>query len=160
MMNDMDMAKKTVQKAAEKIIFESRVDGAMIAQVRRELGQSLSEFGLTLKRMVDPRATRGFTRQYISRLEHGLDIPTPEISGAIWNIATAMDDVPAGTGGAVMVMVLAQPGQLHEGTFIKRTMQEKRCKGCNVIFVGPGVFHDPECRVQYWKRTRRGGLHE
>lgn len=145
---------ETVKKA--DIRLETSVTSNMLKSLRLELSQSLSEFGLTLKREIEPRAERGFSRQYISRLEHGQDMVTPEIAGAFWSLAGMLDDVPAGIGGAVSVTVLAQPGQIVEGAFLKRSLSSRRCQGCNVVFIGPGKFHDAECRRAFWKRTRRG----
>ena len=137
------------------IRLETSVTSNMLKNLRLELAQSLSEFGLTLKRAIDPRAERGYTRQYISRLEHGQDVITAEIAGAFWGLAGQLDDVPAGIGGAVSVSVLAQPGQIVDGAFIKRSLMSRRCQGCNVMFVGPGKFHDPDCRRAFWKRARK-----
>lgn len=127
------------------------VTGEMLGALRKELGQSLSEFGVTLKRAINPRERYGYTRQYISRLEHGRDIVTDELAAAFWNIASVMDDVPAGIGGAVSVKVLAQPGQVNDSSFIPRSAKVIRCArpGCNVIFVQTNPaqkYHDPECR--------------
>lgn len=133
----------------------SSITGEMLRSLRQELGQSLSEFGLTLKRAADPRAERGYTRQYISRLEHNQDQITPELAGAFWNLAAQLDEVPFGLGGAVSVQVLAQPGQIPNGAYLKRSLHAQRCKGCNVLFIGPGKFHDPDCRKSYWSNVKK-----
>ena len=131
----------------------------MLKQLRQGLNLSLSDFGVILRRAIDPRATKGFTRQYVSRLEHGQDAITPEIESAFWNIAAVMDDVPAAVGGAVTVSVLVQPGQIENGSLIKRSpaMRSKHCArpGCAVVFIGPGKYHDDDCREAYYKETRR-----
>ena len=130
----------------------------MLKQLRQGLNLSLSDFGVILRRAIDPRATKGFTRQYISRLEHGQDAITPEIESAFWNIAAVMDDVPAAVGGAVTVSVLVQPGQIENGSLIKRSpaMRSKHCArpGCAVVFIGPGKYHDDDCRREYYKFIR------
>lgn len=122
----------------------------MVRSVRFELGQSLSEFGLTLKRALDPRAKSGFTRQYISRLEHGQDAINAELAGAIWDIAARLDQVPAGTGGAVVARVMAQPGQIPEDSFIPRGAKVVQCArpGCRIRFLKTHPrqkYHDKEC---------------
>lgn len=128
----------------------------MILSLRQELQQSLSEFGVTLKHAIDPAAKAGFSRQYISRLEHGKDTITPELTAAFYNLAAVLDEVPAGTGGAVSISILAQPGQVPSGSFIPRSAKVLRCKrpGCSVLFVRTHprqCFHDPDCQ-KAWKR--------
>src|SRR5512139_261059 len=127
---------------ATDIILETRVTPEMIRSLRLELGQSLSQFGVTLKRAVDPAAKHPYSRQYINRLETGQDRITPKLVAAFFEIAGVMDDVPPGVGGAVSVMVIAQPGQVIEGALIKRTMQTKSCArpGCKVPFIGLGKY--------------------
>jgi hypothetical protein len=139
-----------------EIILETRVTPEMIRSLRNELGESLTEFGWTLKRAVNPKASRPYSRQYIERLEKGKDRITGKLAAAFFEIAGAMDDVPAGVNGAVSIRVLAQPDQIPDGTLIKRTMTAKRCArpGCAVVFVGYGKYHDPEC-AKAWRRERR-----
>jgi len=138
------------------IMFETQVTPEMIFSLRTELGQSQAEFGWTLKRAIDPRATRPYSRQYIDRLEKGKDRMTPKLVAAFFEIAGVMDETPAGVNGAVSVRVLAQPGQVPEGALIKRTMTAKRCArpGCNILFVGNGKYHDPDC-ARAWRKERR-----
>jgi hypothetical protein len=131
----------------------------MLTELRTGLSESLGEFGLRLKRATDPRAKYGYSRQYVHRLEHGQDAITAEIAAAFWNIAAALDDVPAGTGGAVLVRVLAQPGQVVEGAFVPRSARVVRCAnpGCAVQFVRTHPrqkYHDPECRAALGLRGR------
>lgn len=139
--------------------FSSTITREMIRELRQALGQNMVEFGWTLKRAVDPKAKRPYSRQYIHGLETGKGrYPiTPELEAAFWNIATALDDVPAAIGGAVSVLVLAQPGQVSPGTLVKRSLKEKRCKrpGCAVVFIGPGKYHDEECRKAWAKEKRK-----
>lgn len=129
-----------------------------LKSLRLELAMSLSEFGLTLRRAIDPRAKKGYTRQYISRLEHGQDVITPEIRSAFYSMVAVLDDVPAAVGGAVTVSVLAQPGQVQDGSLIKRSpaMRSKNCArpGCAVVFIGPGKYHDSDCRKAYYKERK------
>lgn len=129
----------------------SEISGEIIRNLRVDLGESLSQFGATLKRAINPRAKKPYSRQYISRLEHSKDIITPEIAGAIWSIATAFDDIPAGIGGAVNVGVLAAPNQIPEGAYLPPTALAVKCArpGCAVIFIKDHPFrkyHHPDCR--------------
>jgi transcriptional regulator with XRE-family HTH domain len=150
----------TDTQSQQDLRLETRVTPADLQRLRKELGQSLAEFGLTLRRAIDPRAERGYTRQYISRLEHGQDVITPEIVGAFFQIAGVLDDVPAGVGGAVTVRVLAAPGQVPEGALIPRGAKVVRCArpGCNVLFVRINPlqrYHDPDCRRAAQEAKRR-----
>ena len=114
------------------------------------LGETLEEFGKRLARAIHPHH-KPFTKQYIHRLENGYDRITPEIEAAYWNIATALDDVPVGVGGAVNINLLAQPNQIDDGAFISRTARTMKCANpkCTVIFVRTHPrqkYHDPGCR--------------
>jgi hypothetical protein len=117
---------------------------AMLRALRLELGQSLAQFGLTLKRAIDPRSPYGYTRQYISRLEHGQDPITPEL-------AAVLDEVPAALGGAVHSRILIQPGQIPAGAFLPLTARAVQCArpGCRVLFIRTSPnqkYHHPACR--------------
>ena len=112
--------------------------------------ESLEKFGARLAKAISPNH-KPYTRQYVHRLENGQDRITPKIEAAYWNIATAIDDVPAGIGGAVSVGLLAQPNQIVEGAFIPRTARTMKCANprCKVIFVRTHPrqrYHDPNCR--------------
>lgn len=134
----------------------------MLVSLRQELGMSLAEFGVTLRRAMDPGVEGGYSRQYVSRLEHGKDVITPELAAAFYNIAAVLDEVPAGLGGAVHVRILAQPGQLVDGAFVPRSARAVRCvrPGCNVLFVRVHPrqkYHDPECGDAWRKERRQNG---
>lgn len=123
------------------------------------MGESLSQFGLTLKRAIEPNAEEGYSRQYISRLEHGKDVITPQLSYAFWHLATVLDDVPAAIGGAIRVTVLAMPGQVPDETLIPRNAKVATCArpGCNIPFIKVHPFqayHDKECQ-QEWANERK-----
>lgn len=128
------------------------VTGEMIRLLReRDLKQSQAEFGKTLKRAIDPRAEYPYTRQYIFRLEKGLNAVTDEIAGAFWAIAGAYDDQPAGVSGTEAVTVYALPGQIPEGVYIPLGAKVVRCKrpGCPVVFLRTNNFqeyHHNDCR--------------
>jgi transcriptional regulator with XRE-family HTH domain len=151
------------QEAVKKgnIMPEGNLTPLMLKTLRQALSMSLSEFGLTLRRSIDPHATTGYTRQYISRLEHGQDTITPELAAAYWDIAGVLDDMPAGAGGAVIVQFMAQPGQVPDGVvpMLTRGVKIVRCArpGCPVWFPkhGSQKYHDIECREQDYKQRRR-----
>lgn len=154
----MDTARMTQKRVSVSPEFTTAITPQMIVELRKELGQSQAQFGMTLKRAIDPGAREGYSRQYINGLEKGnpkMRI-TEEIAGAFWGLAAVLDDVPAGIGGAVHVRLLAQPGQVEDGALVKRSLKTKQCArpGCNVKFVGPGKYHDVECR-KAWAREMR-----
>lgn len=124
------------------------------------LEETLEEFGKRIACAIVPNK-RPFTKQYMHRLENGMDRITPEIETAYWNITTALDGVPAGTGGAVDIRVLAQPSQVVEAAFVPRTAKMMSCAnpGCAIQFIRTSPrqkYHDPECRKEYYK-TRGSG---
>ena len=135
-----------------QVSLETSVTPQMLRELRQALDESLAQFGIRLARAIDPKA-QPFNRQYISALEKGKPSfrVTPQIAGAFWHIAGALDDVPAGTGGAVLVKVLAAPGQVIEGAFIPRSAKVVKCfnPACSVQFVKTHPrqkYHDPECK--------------
>jgi len=141
----------TIERTIVAIPGEAQVTPQMFREIRKELGQSMADFGWTLKRAINPRAKHPYSRQYIDRLEKGKDVITPALIAAFYNIASKMDEVPAGTGGAVAVSVIAQPGQVVDGAFIPRSAKVVRCArpGCAVPFVKTHPnqkYHDPECK--------------
>lgn len=121
-----------------------------IKNLRISIDETLDEFGVRLAHAIS-LYHRPYTKQYVHRLENGLDRITPEIEAAYWNIATALDDVPAGTGGAISVSVLAQPSQVVDGAFIPRSAKMLKCANprCAVQFIRTSPrqkYHDPECQ--------------
>ena len=135
-----------------QVSLETNVTPEMLRELRELLGESLAQFGIRLARAIDLKA-QPFNRQYISALEKGKPgfRVTQQIAGAFWHIAGALDDVPAGTGGAVLVKVLAAPGQVVEGAFVPRSAKVVKCFNptCNVQFVKTHPrqkYHDPECK--------------
>jgi transcriptional regulator with XRE-family HTH domain len=152
-----------LQKTAQMQKINTTITPEMLKELRLALGQSLSEFGLSLKRSIDPKAEIGFSRQYISRLEHGDPkfVITDEIASAYWNIAGVLDDMPAGTGGAIIAQIMVQPGQIPDGVvpLLSRTVKIVRCKrpGCPVWFpkIGRQMYHDPECRQAHYRDIKK-----
>jgi hypothetical protein len=155
---------KTDQKITTFVVgveVNERITGAMLKQLRMELGESLSEFGLTLKRAIKPNERIGFSRNYIWKLEK--DDPkfqiTEEIQAAYSLLAEARVLGTVGIGGAEYVSVMAMPGQVGEGAFVKRSLRSKKCErpGCGIVFLGPGKYHDPECQRAWAKEKRKVG---
>ena len=135
----------------KQVQLETNVTPQMLLELREVLNESLTQFGIRLARAIDPKS-EPFNRQYISALEHGKKNfrVTPQIAAAFWNIAAGLDDMPAGVGGAVLVKVLVQPGQVPEGAMIPRTAKAVKCwnPACAVVFVKTHPnqrYHDPEC---------------
>src|SRR5512135_1087431 len=81
------------------------VTGEMLRELREYMGLNLSQFGLALKRSLESNAKKGYTRQYIDRLERGKDAITPRLAYAYYSISSALDSVPAGYGGTVTATV-------------------------------------------------------
>lgn len=148
---------ETITEVTRTIVLDTGVTGEMLRDLRDLMGESLSEFGLTLKRAIDPRSEAGYTRQYVSRLEHGRDRVTDEIASAFNSVKATFYGVPAGVGGSLWVQVMAMPGQVEAGTYIKPSLRSKVCArpGCQVVFLGHGKYHAPECaRIWYNERRR------
>lgn len=134
-----------------QMVIGLQVTGAHIRELRQELGQSLSEFGWTLKHAINLKCTYPYTPQYISGLEHGRYTITDEIAGAVWDIGAAFDGASAGVGGAVRVPVLAAPGQIPPDTYIPPSAKVVKCgwMGCRVMFLQTNyfqVYHHPDCK--------------
>lgn len=83
------------------------ITATQIITLRKSLNFSQAEFGLILKRAIDPKAARGYSRQYIDRLEKGKDVVTPKLEKAFWSIAAAADD--ADPAAAIAKNVEVQP---------------------------------------------------
>lgn len=121
-----------------------------LKSLREELKESLSEFGMTLKRAIDPKAKFGFTRQYISRLEKGKDVITEPIQQAFFKIAATFDGVRPGVAGAVSRTVMAQP-EIPDGVLIPASAKAVKCAkpGCQIMFIKTHPrqkYHDPKCK--------------
>lgn len=131
-----------------------------IKELRVALSESLAEFGLTLKRAIDPRADTGFSKQYIFRLETGKNKITPELAAAFYTLAGAQDEVPAGTGGMTEIQVLGMAEQIRAGTVIPRGSKSVKCArpGCPVWFIRTHPrqkYHDVECAKIVQKNRRK-----
>lgn len=161
------MPRKTVPDTSVKIgalTFVPVVSADNLRELRAELGQSMSEFGRTLRRALDPSPRAiPFTRQYIDRLEKGKDRITPEIQAAFFAIAGVMDSVPSGVGGTIPTTVMALPGQITPGAYLPPEYVTVRCAlpGCPVQFVKPRwsnrAYHHPDCKKRMKSLRRKGG---
>lgn len=131
--------------------FQPSITGAEIENLRQAFRESLSEFGVRLKRAINPKAPDGYTRQYVSRIEHGKDVITKEIEYAYWEIKRGIDRSTVGEAGAVLVYVKARPNQVPEGALIPRSAVAMKCFNptCSVVFIKTHPrqkYHDPECK--------------
>lgn len=143
-------------------VFTPTITGAQVKELREMLKQSLAEFGKTLKHAIDPRSkdSDAFTRQYISRIEHGQQAITQEIETAYWRMVGVIDDVPVGVNATVKVTVYAAPGQIPENTYIPRTAKVVKCArpGCPVAFIKTNPFqryHDPDCQQAHQRDKKK-----
>lgn len=119
-----------------------------LKNLRTGLGESYSQFALTLKKAIEPNATRGFSKTYIIQLEQGKRDITPEIQKAYWLIASAHDGVDPLLANAQQVTVWS----VNEiaGALVLAKAKECAKPGCKVRFV-PTVpwqrFHAAGCRT-------------
>jgi hypothetical protein len=112
---------------------------------------------LTLKRALQPRASKGFTRQYVHRLETGQDVITPEIATAFWRIAAAHDSVDPS-------IATTHPAQVYalnpiDGALVAGAARDCARAGCSVRFVPTHPrqkYHSVWCREQHYKNEKHG----
>jgi hypothetical protein len=137
--------------------FRRNVTPQMLAQLRRDRGESMEEFGLSLKRAIEPDARDGFSRGLINNIEKGKQPISKTVQGAFWAIAAAVDDIDAEIASKVVARVLARPGQIPDGALIPDTAKAVRCANpaCGKWFVRTHPFqryHSPTCKPM--KRRR------
>jgi hypothetical protein len=137
--------------------FRRNVTPQMIAQLRRDRGESMEEFGLSLKRAIEPDARAGFSRGLINNVEKGKQPISKSVQEAFWAIAAAVDDIDAEIASKVVARVLARPGQIPDGALIPDTAKAVRCANpaCGKWFVRTHPFqryHSPACKPM--KRRR------
>lgn len=137
--------------------FRRTVTPQMVAQLRAERGESMEEFGLTLKRAIEPDAREGFSRGLINNIEKGRQPISKQVMEAFWIIVSAVDDIDAELATKVVARVLARPGQVPDGALIPDNAKVVRCANpaCNKWFVKTHPFqryHRPECKP---KKRRR-----
>src|SRR3972149_4420824 len=127
-----------------------------LSAIRRELGESKARFGFTLKRIISPRALRGFSRQYIHRLEAGdPKTPiTPAIARAALVLAAMLDGQDEVQARARKVEVLAVND--IEGAVVRGEKKSCALAGCRVWFVGHPQqrYHALTCKREAARRRR------
>jgi hypothetical protein len=148
---------KAVAEHNEGGTFRRTVTPQMIAQLRADRGESMEEFGLTLKRAIEPDAREGFSRGLINNIEKGRQPISRQVQKAFWIIAGAVDGVRAEVAGKVMIRVMGRPGQIPDGALLPPSAKAVRCANpeCGLWFVKTHPFqryHRPECKP---KRRRR-----
>lgn len=167
---ETEMSAKTKKK--QQIVLDVHLTPEDFESLRKSLGFSMREMAEALSRSIDPKAKVIWSKQYYSGLIHGRFAITREMQAAFYNIAAVLDDVPSAIGGAVTVKVLAQPGQIVEGSLIPRGAISVRCArpGCSVMFVKTNPrqkYHDVECqrlhardvRAEKRQRSSHGSAH-
>lgn len=125
-----------------------------LKRLRLDLPASFRVFGLILRRAIEPRARRGFSKAYVIALEQGKREITPEIAAAFWRIAAAHDEVDPTTATARTVSVWA----MHDigGALIAGKAVKCFRPGCPVRFIKTSPaqkYHSPHCRVQHHKAS-------
>jgi transcriptional regulator with XRE-family HTH domain len=128
---------------------------ALLADLRAERGESLSEFGRLLARVINPDA-RPFSRSYISKLEHGAAPITPEIAAAIGILGAMMDGQSEVQARARRVSVLAVH-DLSENVIVMGRERGCALPGCRVRFVRASPaqrYCSQECRSEMRIRRR------
>lgn len=122
-------------------------DPSNLKAIRTALGQSLREFGRTLKKAVDPSDTIGYSNSYIIQLEDGRRNCTPELERGYRRIAAAFDetDPDLATAKAVTVYATSDIG----GALVMGEARQCARPGCPVKFVPTSNFqkyHNRRCR--------------
>lgn len=120
---------------------------AVLADLLRQRGESLSEFGAVLARTIDEHRP-AFTRQYIHRLKAGQDVITEEIGTALLVLGAMADGVSELQARAHQVLVLAVH-DLPNGVIVLGRHRACGLAGCRVRFVPASPaqrYCSPECR--------------
>lgn len=139
-------------------IYNQIVDGAFLRQVREELGESLSEFGMTLKRAAYPDSYVAWSKQYIYRLENDQDRITDQIAYGAMSLAAELDG-QCRLKAAIPTTVYAAPGQIPEHTHILPNAKVIKCyrPACPIRFIQTHPrqkYHTGECRKLHYKEIR------
>ncbi len=106
-----------------------------VAEIRTQLGQSLAQFGWTLRHTVDPKLPddEAFSKAYISALEDGSRAITEEIARAILVIGAVLDGADPVKAAARRVTVLATHD--IEGAVVLGDKKKCAYPPCQVWFV-------------------------
>lgn len=142
---------RAVVEHSEAGAFARNVTAQMVAALRAERGESMEEYGLSLKRAIEPDAREGFSRGLINNIEKGKQPISKQVMEAFWTLAAAVDDIDAELATKVVVRVLARPGQIPDGALIPDGAKVVRCANlaCNHWFVKTHPFqryHSPACK--------------
>jgi len=127
-----------------------------IRDIRAERGESLRAFGLVLKRVLEPAAERGFSKEYIRLLEAGspkAPIP-PAIERAVLILGAMLDGVDPLQARLTPVSVLATDPSI-EGAIVTSKARLCALAGCIVRFIPRSPrqkFHDKTCRKEHYRR--------
>lgn len=128
---------------------------AVLADLMTQRGESLTEFGAVLARVID-ESRPAFSRQYVHRLRAGRDAITPEIAGALLVLAAMSDGVGDLQARARSVQVLAVH-DLPAGVVVLGRARACGLAGCRAWFVPASPrqrYCSQECRAEAHKRRR------
>lgn len=126
--------------------------GGELGDIRKAIGASQTKFGLTLARLIDPKAG-AFSRQYISGLEHGRFGITAAIERAALALGAELDGTHPLLARARPVTVLS-PNGLESGAIVLGHARPCARIGCQVRFV-PHSPRQMYCHVSCRKAARR-----
>ena len=129
----------------------SLVSPDQMKELRLALFQSTRQFGVTLKRAINPSSRRGFSHVYIMALESGKRKITEALARAFWRIASAHDDTDPDIATAQIVTLFAMEN-IKDALV---TGHSRRCArpGCPVVFFP----HHPQQKYHsIWCRERVG----
>lgn len=119
----------------------------LLAELIRERGESLAEFGAVLARTIDA-GRPPFSRQYVYRLKAGQDMITDEIAGALQVLGAMLDGVNELQARAHYVRVLAVH-VLPDDVIVLGRPRSCDLPGCRIQFVPASPaqrYCSAECR--------------
>lgn len=126
--------------------FTPTITGKDMRELRTMRGESQAEFGVSLRRAIEPGAREGFAREYISMLESGRKPITRDIETAFYSVAQKLDGAPAVLSGKTTVRVLARPGQFPDGAIITEGARAEKCR-CGAWFIRTHNFQRYCCEA-------------
>ncbi len=120
-----------------------------LKELRLARQETIRHFGLTLKRLIDPKAARGFSHVYIMALETGKRPLTTELERAYSRLMALEDEADPDVAASRPAEVYAT----HDVTDCLVTGRVMECKraGCKVRFVAhhpSQLYHSEWCRKQ------------
>jgi hypothetical protein len=131
----------------------TEVTAETLSAIRADLGQTMREFGLTLKRVLEPGAAHGFSKNYVSMMERGAARITPRIARATLVLMAMLDGVDEVQARAQPVKVLAV-GNI-DGAIVFGDARPCALAGCRVRFVPRSwnhAYHSPACKREAKRR--------